>query len=144
SGALPSDLPEPERARLSDVTEHVSVSARSSGEAFRTREDLFEYMLDHPEFATHVIRALEIGRYRIWREPEGLWLDDGAGALVRFWIAYAAPGRRVFYMQGRYQPAILPAIRGRVVAVVGYAGGPAGRGERVSTAARGAVVRADK
>src|SRR5262249_49013349 len=30
TGDLPADLPEPERARLSEVTEHVSVSARSS------------------------------------------------------------------------------------------------------------------
>jgi hypothetical protein len=143
SGALPADLPEPERARLSEVTEHVSVSARSSGEAFRTREDLFEYMLDHPEFATHVIRALEIGRYRIWREPEGLWLDDGAGALVRFWIAYAAPGRRVFYMQGRYQPAVLPAIHGRVVAVLEYTVEPADGGKSLITPAMASFVRID-
>src|SRR4029453_7181497 len=143
SGALPADLPEPERARLSEVTEHVSVSARSSGEAFRTREDLFEYMLDHPELATHVIRALEIGRYRIWREPEGLWLDDGAGALVRFWIAYAAPGRRVFYMQGRYQPALLPAIGGRVVAVLEYTVEPADGGKSLITLAMASFVRID-
>src|SRR5262249_54165397 len=143
TGALPGDLPEPERARLREVTEHVSVSARASGEAFRTREDLFEYMLDHPEFATHVIRALEIGRYRIWREPEGLWLDDGGGALVRFWIAYAAPGRRVFYMQGRYQPAVLPAIRGRVVAVLEYAIEPADGGKSLVTPAMASFVRID-
>ena len=143
TGALPADLPEPERARLSEVTEHVSVSARSRGETFRARGDVFEYMLDHPEFATHVIRALGIGRYRIWREPDGLWLDDGAGALVRFEVVYAAPGCRVFYMQGRYQPAVLPAIHGRVVAVFEYAVEPAGASKSLITPAMASFVRID-
>jgi hypothetical protein len=143
TGALPADLPESQRAQLREVTEHVSVSARSTGEAFRARWDVFEYMLDHPEFATHVIRALEIGRYRIWREPDGLWLDDGAGALVRFQVAYAAPGSRVFYMQGRYQPAVLPAIHGRVVAVFEYTVEPAGEGKSFITPAMASFVRID-
>jgi len=143
TAALPVDLPEVERARLQEVTEHVSVSARSRGETFRARGDVFEYMLDHPEFATHVIRALGIGRYRIWREPDGLWLDDGAGALVRFEVVYAAPGCRVFYMQGRYQPAVLPAIHGRVVAVFEYAVEPAGASKSLITPAMASFVRID-
>src|SRR5437899_9356907 len=120
TAALPADLPQAERDRLSQVTERVSVTARSNGEAFRVRRDVFEYLLDHPDFATHVIRALEIGRYRIWREPDGLWLDDTAGALVRFRIAYATRGSRIFYLQGRYQPQVLPAIHGRVVVLLDY------------------------
>ena len=102
-GDAAPDLPEPERARLEQVTENASVTAQSNGESFLVRDDVFEYLLDHPDFATHVIRALEIGRYRIWREPDGLWLDDTAGALVRFRIAYATRGSRIFYLQGRYQ-----------------------------------------
>jgi len=143
TAALPPDLPEAERARLREVTEHVSVSARSTGEAFRVRGDVFEYMLDHPEFATHVIRALEIGLYKIWRQPDGLWLDDAAGALVRFQVVYAAPGSRVFYMQGRYQPAVLPAIHGRVVAVFEYTVEPAGGGKSLITPAMASFVRID-
>lgn len=143
TAALPPDLPEAERGRLREVTEHVSVSARSRGEAFRVRGDVFEYMLDHPEFATHVIRALEIGRYRIWREPDGLWLNDGGGALVRFQVVYAAPGRRIFYMQGRYQPAVLPAINGRVVAVFEYMVEPAREGKSLITPAMASFVRID-
>src|SRR4029077_13305472 len=95
TAAPPQDLAEQERARLQQVTQHASVTAQSNGESFLVRGDVFEYLLDHPDFATHVIRALEIGRYRIWREPDGLWLDDDAGALVQFHIAYAAHGSRV-------------------------------------------------
>ena len=141
--ALPPDLPAAERARLREVTEHVSVSARSSGEAFRLRRDLFEYLLDHPELATHIIQALKVNRYRVWRESDGLWLDDRAGALVQFQIVYAAPGSRVFFMQGRYQPAVLPAIYGRVVAVLEYTVEPADEGKSLITSAMATFVRID-
>lgn len=143
TGALPAGLPEAERDRLQQVTEHASVSARSNGEAFSVRGDVFEYLLDHPEFATHVIRALEIGRYRIWGEPDGLWLDDGAGALVQFQIVYAARGSRVFYLRGRYQPAVLPAIRGRVVVVLEYTVEPVANGRSRITPAMASFVRID-
>ena len=143
TGTLPADLPEPERGRLREVTEHVSVSARSRGDAFRLRRDLFEYLLDHPELATHVIQALNVNRYRIWREPDGLWLDDRGGALVRFEVVYAAPGRRVFYMQGRYQPPVMPAIHGRVVAMFEYTIEPADGGKSLITPAMASFVRID-
>ena len=143
TGALPAGLPETERDRLQQVTHHASVSARSDGEAFSVRGDVFEYLLDHPEFATHVIRALEIGRYRIWGEPDGLWLDDGAGALVRFEVVYAARGSRVFYLRGRYQPRVLPAIHGRVVVVLEYLVEPVANGKSLITPAMASFVRID-
>ena len=143
TATLPPELPEAERVRLQQVTEHASVSARSNGEAFRVRRDVFEFLLDHMEFATHVIRALKIGRYRIWREPDGLWLDDDAGALVRFHVVYAAHGSRVFYLQGRYQPAVLPAIKGRVVVLLEYTVEPAADGKSFITPAMASFVRID-
>jgi hypothetical protein len=143
TAALPQDLPEQERARLQQVTQHASVTAQSNGESFLVRGDVFEYLLDHPDFATHVIRALEIGRYRIWREPDGLWLDDDAGALVQFHIAYAAHGSRVFYLRGRYQPSVLPTIRGRVVVVLEYRVEPASGGKSLITPAMTSFVRID-
>jgi hypothetical protein len=141
--ALPPDLPEAERDRLRQVTEHVSVAARWDGEAFLLRRDVFEFLLDHPEFATHVIRALEFGRYRIWREPDGLWLDDAAGALVRFHLAHATPGSRLFYLQGRYRPPVLPSIHGRVVVVLEYAVEAAANGRSRITPAMASYVRID-
>ena len=141
--ALPPDLPEPERARLQQVTENPSVTAQSNGESFLVRDDVFEFLLDHPDFATHVIRALEIGRYRIWREPDGLWLDDNAGALVRFRIAYATRGSRIFYLQGRYQPQVLPAIHGRVVVLLDYTIKPETDGKSLITPAMASFVRID-
>src|SRR4029077_13907204 len=135
--------PAAERARLREVTEHASVSARSRGDVFRIRRDLFEYLLDHPELASHIMQALKVNRFRIWREPDGLWLDDRAGALVQFQIAHSAPGSRVFFMQGRYQPAVLPAIYGRVVAVLEYTVEPAHAGKSLITPAMASFVRID-
>ena len=143
TAGLPPDLPEADRVRLEQVTEHVSVTARSDGETFLVRGDVFEYLLDHPEFATHVMRALEIARYRIWREPDGLWLDDGAGALVQFHIVHAAQGNRVFYLRGRYQPRVLPAIHGRVVVILEYRVEPAAGGKSLITPAMTSFVRID-
>ena len=143
TAVLPPDLPEADRAHLQQVTEHVSVTARSNGEAFLVRGHVFEYLLDHPEFATHVMRALEIGRYRIWREPDGLWLADDAGALVQFHIVYAAHGNRVFYLRGRYQPPVLPAIHGRVVVILEYKVEPAAGGKSLITPTMTSFVRID-
>jgi hypothetical protein len=143
TAALPPDLPEADRLLLQQVIDHVSVTARSNGEAFLVRTDLFEYLLDHPEFATHVMRALEIARFRIWREPDGLWLDDGAGALVRFHVIYASHGSRVFYLRGRYQPSVLPAIHGRVVVILEYRVEPTSGGRSLITPALASFVRID-
>src|SRR5262245_56424978 len=67
AAVLPPDLPEADRLLLQQVLDHASVAAQSNGDTFLVRSDMFEYLLDHPEFATHVMRALEIARYRIWR-----------------------------------------------------------------------------
>ena len=143
AASLPADLPEADRVLLGEVLDHVSVTARSNGDTFLVRSDMFEYLLDHPEFATHLMRALEIARYRIWREPDGLWLDDGAGALVRFHVVYAAYGSRVFYLRGHYQPPVLPAIHGRVVVILEYRSEPTGGGKSHITPALASFVRID-
>ncbi len=122
---LPPDLPAAERLRLQQVTEQASVATRADGEPFVTRRDVFEYLLDHPEFATHVTRALKLARYRIWREADGLWLDDGWGATGQFSIVYAANGTRVMYARGQYTQWYLPTIHGQAVVIIEYAAQPA-------------------
>ena len=116
SPTLPAQMPAGERARLQEVAEAASVSARAAGEPFIARPDVFEFLLDHPEFATHVTRALKLARYRIWRGPEGgLWLDDGWGVVGQFSVVYATSGTRVAYAHGQYQSGLLPSIKGQAV-----------------------------
>jgi hypothetical protein len=122
---LPAEIPPAERARLQEVADRASVSARAAGEPFVARHDVFEFLLDHPEFATHVTRALRLARYRIWRDAGGLWLDDGWGVVGRFWVIYAANGTRVMHARGQYQSGLLPSIHGQAVVVIEYAVQPA-------------------
>src|SRR3989454_3134696 len=82
--APPAEMPASERSRLALVTATASLATHAAGEPFVARREVFEYLLDHPEFAAHLTRTLRIARYRIWREPDGLWLDDGWGTVGRF------------------------------------------------------------
>jgi len=138
---LPAQIPARERARLQEVADGASVSAQAAGEPFLARPDVFEFMLDHPEFATHVTRALKLARYRIWRGPDGgLWLDDGWGVVGQFSVVYAARGTRVVYAHGQYQSGLLPSIRGQAVVLIEYGLSPAAdRRSVISTAVTGFV-----
>jgi hypothetical protein len=141
SPTLPAQIPGPERAKLQEVAEGASVGARAAGEPFLARPDVFEFLLDHPEFATHVTRALKLARYRIWRGADGgLWLDDGWGVVGQFSVVYAASGTRVVYAHGQYQSGLLPSIRGQAVVLIEYGLSPAAdRRSLISPAVTGFV-----
>ena len=138
--ALPADLPAAHRERLQAVADSAAVAARVDGEPFVGRRDVFEFLLDHPEFASRVTRVLKVARYRIWREADGLHLDDGWGAVGRFDVVQAAPGRRVMYARGMYQKRLVPDIHGEAVVMIEYGErpGPAGR-PVIATAVTGFV-----
>lgn len=126
---VPPQVPAAERARLAEIVDRAVVSTRVEAAPYGARPDVFEFLLDHPEFATHVTRALRIARYRIWRTPEGLFLDDGWGAKGHFAVVHAAPGSRVMHARGRFEHPLLPDIHGQAVVVLeyGFRAGPDGR-----------------
>ena len=139
--ALPPRIPPGERVRLNQVVESAFVSTHMQLEPYAAQPDLFEYLLDHPVFATHLTRALRLARYRIWRTPEGLFLDDGWGAKGHFEVVHAEAGLRVMYAKGAFEQPILPTIRGRAVVVIEYEFRPAAGGRQtVATAATGYVT----
>ena len=140
---LPSGIPHAQRGELQQVAEEASVSTRVQAEPFLARRDVFEYLLDHPEFATHVTRALKLARYRIWPTPEGLFLDDGWGATGHFSLIYAVNGTRVMRARGQYRPRILPAINGQAVVVLEYESQPATDGRAAITTAVTGFVKLD-
>lgn len=120
------------------------MSAQAAGEPFLARPDVFEFLLDHPEFATHVTRALKMARYRIWRGSDGgLWLDDGWGVVGQFSIVHAASGTRVVYAHGQYQSGLLPSIRGQAVVVIEYRLSPAADHRSLISPAVTGFVRLD-
>jgi hypothetical protein len=124
-----AELPEPERTRLQTLAGQADVATQVDAEPFVTQLAVFEYLLDHPEFATHVTRTLKIARYRIWRTPEGLFLDDGWGTTGHFWVTYTGPGTRVMSARGVYKRGLLPSIQGEAVTMIEYAPTPAANGK---------------
>jgi len=121
SPTLPAQIPAHERARLQEVTEAASVSARAAGEPFVARPDVFEFLLDHPEFRDPCHTGAEAGPLPDLARPEGgLWLDDGWGVVGQFSVVYATSGTRVAYAHGQYQSGLLPSIRGQAVVLIEY------------------------
>ena len=122
--ALPPGVPEAERARIENVLAHATIQTRVEIDPYSLRLDVFDYLLDHPEFATQVTRALKLARYRIWRTADGLNLDDGWGVTGIMTPLYGNSGLRVIYARGRYEQSVLPDIHGQAVILLHYAGGP--------------------
>lgn len=143
TAALPADVPAAVRARLAPVVDHASLATRVQGESFPARRDVFEYLLDHPEFATHVTQALKVARYRIWQTRTGLMLDDGWGAVGALEVVYGAPGVRVLYAKGEFQQRILPNIHGQAVVTIDWVVAPGPDGKAVIAPTVGAFVRLD-
>ena len=131
--ALPSGVPADERARIENVLAHATISTRVEIEPYPLRLDVFDYLLNHPDFATQVTRALKLARYRIWTSADGLNLDDGWGVKGVITPFYGDKGLRVVYARGRYEQSVLPDIRGQAIIFVRY-------GEPGATAGRPALV----
>lgn len=109
-------------ARASDLARKVvsrAIVAQEVSEiVYRSRKEVFEFLIDRPDFAAAVARALGIGRYRIYRNTDGFDADDGRGARGLLRRLYADAQRRVFYLEGRYDPPIFPSITGRLLLVL--------------------------
>jgi hypothetical protein len=137
---LPAQLPSAARARLQPVTDKPSLAVKVQGQSFVGRAEVFEFLLDHPDFATHVTRALRFARYKIWRTASGLGIDDGWGTVGTFEMVWAAAGHRVMYARGIYHHKILPDIHGQAVVAIDYGVEPAAGGRsQISTAITGFV-----
>lgn len=118
--SLPQGIPEAERGRLTSFAAEAAIATQVDGEPFVARRSVFEYLLDHPVFATQLIQALRFARLRIWQTPDGLHIDEGWGTTGRLWIVYAGNGTRVIYTRGQHDKALLPTIRGELLLVIDY------------------------
>lgn len=123
--------------------DNAFVSTRMEAEPYVARPQIFEYLLDHPEFATHVTRALRVARYRIWRMPDGLFLDDGWGTKGHFEVVHRDAGIRIMYARGQYEPPLLPDVRGQAVVVMEYGFRPGADGHTLVTTTITGYVRLD-
>jgi hypothetical protein len=141
--SLPGTLPPEQRAKLEHLVKHAFASTQMELEPYPARAAIFEYLLDHPDFASHLTRALRAARYKIWRETDGLWLDDGWGVKGRFNLVHAERGMRLMYAAGAYEQTMLPDIRGDAVVAITYEFRPDGHGRTLAATAVKAFVRLD-
>ncbi|MBI2555185.1 MAG: hypothetical protein HYV92_12410 [Candidatus Rokubacteria bacterium] len=111
-------LDEDSFALVRDVVGQALVFREVEGIAFRSRKEVYDYLIQHMDFAADVARTLRVGKYRIRRTADGFEADDGRGAHGVLRPLYDDGDRRVFYLQGRYDPPILPIIAGRLVLVL--------------------------
>lgn len=104
-------------ALVSDVIGHAVLSHRVAGITYRSRKAVFEFLIERPEFAAAVAKALRVGEYQIARTPDGYRGDDlrGARGLIR--ILYSDETRRIYYLEGSYSHRLLPTINGRILIV---------------------------
>jgi len=110
--SLPPGLPAADKARIDKVLAKATVSTRVEIDPYPLRLDVVDYLLDHPEFATQVTRALKLARYRIWRTADGLNLDDGWGVIGIMTPLYGNSGLRVIYARG-----LTPESHGNAVGI---------------------------
>jgi hypothetical protein len=140
---LPQEIPQAERQRLEAVAASAFASTRVEGPKYFMHPEVFEFLLDHPDFATQVSRALGLGRYRVWRERDGLWFDDGWGARAQLFLVHAAHGVRLYYARGGYEQRYLPEVRGDAVALFEYSLRPLADGRTEVTNWSTGYVQAD-
>jgi hypothetical protein len=141
--SLPGTLPPEQRAKLEHLIKHAFASTRMELEPYPARAEVFEYLLDHPEFASHLTRALRAARYKIWREADGMWLDDGWGVKGRFNLVRAERGMRLMYAVGAYEQPMLPDIRGDALVAITYEFRPDARGRTLAATTVRAFVQLD-
>lgn len=111
-------LDEESFALARDVVSEALIFQQVDGIAFRSRKEVYDYLIQHMDFAAAVARVLREGKYRMRRIAAGFEADDGRGAHGFLKPLYDDGDRRVFFLQGRYDPPILPSIAGRLVLVL--------------------------
>ena len=101
-----------------DVVARPLVARQINGIAYKSRPEIFQYLLDHPDFAADMARAIKVGKYRVTPVTGGYEADDGRGVRGLLKPVYADAQRRVYYLAGRYDPPIFPTMTGRAVLVL--------------------------
>jgi hypothetical protein len=108
------------RGRAEAVLGTTIFAHRVTGLHARSRESIFRFLLDHPDFAAAVARALRLGRYQVSARDDGYWGDDTRGARGMVRMLYAEEGRRLFHLEGTYEGRGLPTIQGQMLVLIEF------------------------
>lgn len=104
-----------QHALVRDIVGRAVFSREVRDIAFRSRKEIFEFLLDHPDFASDVARLAKQGKYRVRRVGDMYAADDGRHARGTFKPVLVDGGLRVFHLEGRYDPPLLPTLAGSMV-----------------------------
>lgn len=115
-----AELPEEARARAETVLARSAFAQRVTDIRFPSREAVYRFLLDHPDFAASVARALRLGEYRVAPLEDGYWGDDNRGATGWIRVLYADDYRRLYHLEGRYQRPLLPTIEGQILLLLEF------------------------
>jgi hypothetical protein len=123
--ALPLGIPsarlsDEARARVDAILGTTLLAHRVTGLRTRSREPVFLFLLDHPDFAAAVVRALRLGQYHVEKRDDGFWGDDSRGARGMIRLLYADEGRRLYHLDGVYEGRGLPTIQGRMLVLIEF------------------------
>jgi hypothetical protein len=123
--ALPLGVPvarldDEARGRAEAVLGTSLFAQRVTGLRGRSREPVFRFLLDHPDFAAAVARALRLGRYHVEARDDGFWGDDSRGARGMIRVLYADEGRRLYHLEGMYETRGLPTIQGQMLVMIEF------------------------
>jgi hypothetical protein len=108
------------RGRAEAVLGTSLFAHRVTGLRARSREAVFRFLLDHPDFAAAVARALRLGQYRVALQDDGYWGDDRRGARGKIRVLYADEARRLYHLEGLYERPRLPSIQGRMLVLIEF------------------------
>lgn len=127
NGLIPFSLLNAEdREEMEEIFHHPAISRKVTGIRFLSQRAVYEYLLDHPDFATGVARTLRLSKYRIERGAESYRAQDYAdyegtkerGMKGRFRTIYSDPAKRIMFVWGTYKKLV--TIRARAILILEY------------------------
>lgn len=113
-GVIPDSLPNDSTAReLREVVQGASYVDTKQGAVFRGHLEVYEYLLNHLDFASQLGRVLDLTDYVIEETGAGTYkATTPNGAWARLQVVYADAEKRVVLAEGKY---------GRAVVILKYA-----------------------
>lgn len=133
-----SRLTSDDRQALAEIVRTPTLSREVRGLKFWSRKEVYEYLLNHPDFAAAVARAFGLSEYQVVKDAKVLrasgdsyWGTDGTGATGHFRVVYADEKKRVFFLDGTLNKKWLPTISARSVMVLIFEHKASGEGSYV-------------
>jgi hypothetical protein len=126
----PEELSTAWRDSVARVMQHPTLTARSNGDTFSVNDELYRWMLDHPDRVALAWRRMHVPAIEITPVGGGAfsWRDEDGSELVWRTVAQSTGGR-IWYAEGKFKPApLLPMVPVRAVAILHHEVGRDARG----------------